>query len=144
HPRPQARPPAATRLDARAHALRPHCRGQHLYHRRTLSTRPRRARLPGRTLHPRLASLRLGKTPGQGARRQAVGTDIAHAVPLTLVGGIGYWLLGTIDWDLPGSLLIDSLPGILVGSYFSARVPEQVLRLLLSGTLIAVGSGLLF
>jgi uncharacterized membrane protein YfcA len=73
-----------------------------------------------------------------------VGTDIAHAVPLTLVGGIGYWLLGTIDWHLLGSLLIGSLPGILVGSYFSTRVPEQVLRLLLSGTLIAVGSALLF
>ena len=71
HPRPQARPPAATRLDARARALRPHRRRQHLYHRGTLSACPRRARLPGRTLHPRLASLRPGKTPGQKARRQA-------------------------------------------------------------------------
>ena len=48
-----------------------HRRRQHLYHRGTLSARPRRARLSGRTLHSRLASLRPGKTPGQRPRRQA-------------------------------------------------------------------------
>lgn len=73
-----------------------------------------------------------------------VGTDIAHAVPLSLVGGIGYWLLGAIEWRLLGCLLIGSLPGILVGSYLSTRVPDRVLRLLLSGTLIAIAGKLLF
>jgi uncharacterized membrane protein YfcA len=72
-----------------------------------------------------------------------VGTDIAHAVPLTLVGGLGYWLLGAIDWHLLGLLLIGSLPGILVGSYLSTRIPELALRLVLSGTLILVATRLL-
>jgi len=73
-----------------------------------------------------------------------VGTDIAHAVPLTLVGGIGYWILGSIDWHLLGLLLIGSIPGIFVGSYLATRVPETALRLVLSATLIAVATRLLF
>jgi uncharacterized membrane protein YfcA len=73
-----------------------------------------------------------------------VGTDIVHAVPLTLVAGVGYWFLGAIDWRLLGVLLIGSLPGIALGSYFSAQIPEPVLRIALSATLILVASRLLF
>lgn len=73
-----------------------------------------------------------------------VGTDIAHAVPLTLVGGIGYWILGTIDWHLLGALVIGSIPGIVVGSYLATRVSETVLRVVLSATLIVVATRLLF
>jgi len=73
-----------------------------------------------------------------------VGTDIAHAVPLTLVGGLGYWILGSIDWPLLGLLLIGSIPGIVIGSYLATRVPETALRLVLSATLIAVATRLLF
>jgi uncharacterized membrane protein YfcA len=72
-----------------------------------------------------------------------VGTDIAHAVPLTLVGGIGYWILGSIDWHLLGSLLIGSIPGIVLGSYLATRVSEKVLRVVLSVTLIVVATKLL-
>ena len=61
-----------------------------------------------------------------------VGSDIAHAVPLTLVAGIGHWALGSVDWALMGVLLIGSLPGIVIGSYCAVRVPETVLRLLLA------------
>jgi hypothetical protein len=46
-----------------------------------------------------------------------VGSDIAHAVPLTLICGIGHWLLGSVNWLLLSSLLIGSLPGIYVGSH---------------------------
>jgi uncharacterized membrane protein YfcA len=71
-----------------------------------------------------------------------VGSDIAHAVPLTLVAGIGHWALGSVDWALMGVLLIGSLPGIVIGSYCAVRVPETVLRLLLASVLILVAGKL--
>jgi uncharacterized membrane protein YfcA len=71
-----------------------------------------------------------------------VGSDIAHAVPLTLIAGIGHWALGAIDWHLMAVLLMGSLPGIVIGSYFATRVPEPALRLLLAVTLILVASKL--
>jgi uncharacterized protein len=71
-----------------------------------------------------------------------VGTDIAHAVPLTLIAGGGHWLLGSIDWHLFGSLLFGSLPGIALGSYLASRVSETVVRTLLSFILIVVGTKL--
>jgi len=71
-----------------------------------------------------------------------VGSDIAHAVPLTLVAGIGHWILGSIDWALLGSLLLGSLPGIVIGSQVATRVPDAALRVVLALTLIIVGSKL--
>jgi hypothetical protein len=71
-----------------------------------------------------------------------VGSDIAHAVPLTLVAGLGHWAMGAIDWHLMSVLLMGSLPGIVLGSYFATRVPETALRLLLAVTLIAVAGKL--
>ena len=73
-----------------------------------------------------------------------VGSDIAHAVPLTLVAGFGHWIMGSIDLDLLGSLLVGSLPGIVLGSHVSARVPDAVLRLSLAVTLLVVGGRLVF
>jgi uncharacterized membrane protein YfcA len=72
-----------------------------------------------------------------------VGSDIAHAVPLTLVAGIGHWAMGAVDWPLMGVLLMGSLPGIVIGSYFATRVPETALRLLLAATLIVVAGRLM-
>jgi uncharacterized membrane protein YfcA len=72
-----------------------------------------------------------------------VGTDIAHAVPLTLVAGFGHWLLGDINFMLLGSLLIGSLPGIIIGSQMAPRIPDPILRLVLASTLVLVGSKLL-
>jgi uncharacterized protein len=72
-----------------------------------------------------------------------VGSDIAHAVPLTLVAGIGHWMLGSVDWNLFASLLAGSLPGIFLGSYMATRVPEAALRLVLAVTLLVVGARLL-
>src|SRR3984957_903318 len=71
-----------------------------------------------------------------------VASDIAHAVPLTLVAGIGHWALGAIDWHLMGVLLMGSLPGIIIGSYLAHRVPEPALRLVLAMTLILVAGNL--
>ncbi|MCK1638656.1 sulfite exporter TauE/SafE family protein [Bradyrhizobium sp. 157] len=73
-----------------------------------------------------------------------VGSDIAHAVPLTLVAGIGHWALGSVDWALMGVLLIGSLPGIVIGSYCAVRVPETVLRVVLASVLVLVASKLGF
>jgi uncharacterized membrane protein YfcA len=68
-----------------------------------------------------------------------VGSDVAHAVPLTLVAGLGHLLLGTIDWRLLLSLLLGSLPGVTVGSHMSGRLPESVLQPILSAILLIVG-----
>jgi len=71
-----------------------------------------------------------------------VGSDIAHAVPLTLVAGIGHWYLGSIDFQVFGALILGSIPGILLGSYVAVRIPERALRTVLAVTLIAVATKL--
>jgi uncharacterized membrane protein YfcA len=67
-----------------------------------------------------------------------VGSDIAHAVPLTLVAGLGHWLQGTVNLHLLGSLLVGSLPGIFIGSLLVPRIPEIYLRVLLALVLLFV------
>jgi hypothetical protein len=73
-----------------------------------------------------------------------VGSDIAHAVPLTLVAGVGHWFLGTIDWQIFATLILGSIPGVLIGSYFAIRIPEAALRIVLAVTLLAVAMKLTF
>jgi uncharacterized membrane protein YfcA len=73
-----------------------------------------------------------------------VGSDIAHAVPLTLIAGIGHWWLGSVNWPLLGSLLSGSIPGIMLGSYLTRFVPEWVLRPLMAVVLFLVGGRLVF
>lgn len=73
-----------------------------------------------------------------------VGSDIAHAVPLTLVAGAGHWWLGSVDWALLTSLLSGSVPGIVLGSWIAVKVPETVLRPILAVTLCLVGGRLVF
>jgi hypothetical protein len=72
-----------------------------------------------------------------------VGSDIAHAVPLTLLAGLGHWMMGSVNWQLLVSLLCGSIPGIVVGSLLAARTPDGVLRPVLAGTLALVGGKLL-
>lgn len=72
-----------------------------------------------------------------------VGSDIAHAVPLTLVAGAGHWFLGTVDVALLLSLLIGSIPGIIVGSILATRAPDRILGPILATTLAVVGIKLL-
>jgi uncharacterized protein len=71
-----------------------------------------------------------------------VGSDIAHAVPLTLAAGLGHWFLGSVDWHIVASLLVGSIPGIILGSVFAVRVSDRALRYLLAATLIVVASKL--
>ncbi len=79
----------------------------------------------------------------QLATRRIVGSDIAHAVPLTLVAGLGHWWLGSVDVPLLLNLLLGSLPGIALGSHLATRVPERGLRSLLAAVLLLVGGKLI-
>jgi len=82
-------------------------------------------------LYPSLAATRI------------VGTDITHAVPLTLVAGLGHAALGGVDLHLLGNLLVGSLPGVYVGSHVSRALPERALRILLASVLLLVATRLL-
>ncbi|RDE07285.1 sulfite exporter TauE/SafE family protein [Sphingomonas aracearum] len=72
-----------------------------------------------------------------------VGSDIAHAVPLTLVAGLGHLALGSVDAGLLVSLLLGSVPGVIGGSLLATRVSERVLGPVLAATLVVVGAKLL-
>jgi uncharacterized protein len=78
-------------------------------------------------LYPRMESHRV------------VGTDIAHAVPLTLVAGVGYATLGHVDWELLLSLLLGSIPGIWLGAQLTQTMPERLVRTLLCVSLVGAG-----
>jgi len=78
-------------------------------------------------LYPRMSTLKI------------VGTDLAHAIPLTAIGGFGHWMLGNVNFMLLGSLLIGSLPGIWIGSHLSAKIPENYLRPVLASVLFLIG-----
>ncbi|MEY4346211.1 MAG: hypothetical protein RL032_2043, partial [Pseudomonadota bacterium] len=68
-----------------------------------------------------------------------VAADIAYAVPLTLVAGLGHASLGSVDWPLLAKLLAGSIPGIWVGSHLMFKTPERVIRSLLSLLLAYAG-----
>ncbi|NCV63944.1 MAG: sulfite exporter TauE/SafE family protein, partial [Betaproteobacteria bacterium] len=72
-----------------------------------------------------------------------VAADIAYAVPLTLVAGLGHASLGTVDWSLLALLLAGSLPGIWLGSHWVTKVPERFIRSALSVLLAWAGGKLI-
>jgi uncharacterized protein len=72
------------------------------------------------------------------------GSDIAHAVPLTLLAGVGHLLGSSINASLLVSLLVGSLPGITIASAFAPRLPDTALRYVLAITLTLVATKLLF
>ncbi len=78
-------------------------------------------------LYPRLPIVRI------------VGSDIAHAVPLTLLAGLGHWYLGVVNFPILGSLLVGSIPGIVLGSYTARFAPDAVLKYGLGAVLAVVG-----
>ena len=67
---------------------------------------------------------------------------LAHAVPLTLIAGTGYWTLGVVNWSMLASLLVGSIPGIIAGSASAPRIPDRVLRPILAVVLALVGAKL--
>jgi hypothetical protein len=70
---------------------------------------------------------------------KVVGTDIMHAAALLYVAGFGHFLAGNVDMHVVGWLLIGSIPGVLIGSHYSVRLPEDVLRLTLANVLALSG-----
>ncbi len=82
-------------------------------------------------LYPRFSAARI------------IGTELAHAVPLTLVAGLGHAALGTVKYSLLASLLAGSLPGIYLGTRLGVRMPERVLRPLLASMLLLIGGRML-
>lgn len=78
-------------------------------------------------LYPRMAMIRV------------IGTDLAHAVPLTTVAGLGHLHLGHVDFLLLGSLLIGSLPGIWLGTKVAYRVPEKIMQRIMALILLSIG-----
>ena len=71
--------------------------------------------------------------------RRLVGTDIAHAVPLTLVAGIGHATLGHVNWGLLAALLLGSIPGIWIGAQLTRQMPDRWVRGLLCVSLVTAG-----
>jgi hypothetical protein len=76
--------------------------------------------------------------------RKLVGTDLVHAVPLTMIAGLGYLWIGNVNGALLGQLLLGSLPGIIIGSLLATRLPDLGLRTALAGALVLVGVRMLF
>ena len=74
--------------------------------------------------------------------KRLVAVDIAHAVPLTLVAGLGHATLGTVNWTVLGALLVGSLPAIWAGALVADRLPESRLRGFLATMLILIGARL--
>jgi uncharacterized membrane protein YfcA len=72
-----------------------------------------------------------------------VAADIAYAVPLTLVAGLGHASLGSVDWPLLAQLLAGSLPGIWLGTRLMRHTPERLVRSILSLLLAYAGTKLI-
>jgi uncharacterized membrane protein YfcA len=72
-----------------------------------------------------------------------VATDLAHAIPLAMVAGIGHILLGNVDFGLLGQLLLGSIPGVWLGAHFGGKLPDRVLRVAIALVLGTVGLKLL-
>jgi hypothetical protein len=79
--------------------------------------------------------------PGMPAVRIA-GTDIAHAVPLTLVAGLGHFWLGTVNLGIAATLLVGAVPGIVAGTFLAGRLSDSLVRRLLAFVLLLAGARL--
>lgn len=75
---------------------------------------------------------------------KVVGSDLAHAVPLTLLAGLGHIWLGNVDFVLLGSLLIGSIPAIYAGTKVGMTLPDTFMRIILAMVLLGLGLKYLF
>lgn len=75
--------------------------------------------------------------------RRIVGVDVAHAVPLTLLAGLGHAGLGTVNWSMLAALLVGSLPAITLGAAVAHRLPDRALRIGLAVMLLLLGGRLI-
>jgi Sulfite exporter TauE/SafE len=73
------------------------------------------------------------------ARDRSAYASSWDAVPLTLVAGLGHWLIGSVDWYIVGALLLGSLPGISIGSHVAARISDRFLLPVLASILVLIG-----
>lgn len=71
--------------------------------------------------------------------QQVIATDLAHAVALTAVAGIGHWQMGNADLALLGALLIGSIPGVLIGTTVGKRLPACVMQPLIGSLMLFIG-----
>lgn len=77
------------------------------------------------------------------ALRRLVGTDLAFAVVVLVPSLLGHWKIGDVDPGIAASLLMGSIPGVFVGSYFVTKLPERWFRGALAGLLVVVALALL-
>ncbi len=83
-------------------------------------------------LYPRLSAIKI------------IGTDVAHAVPLTLIAGLGHFYLGNVDFKLLTALLIGSVPAIHLGIHFAHRLPDKIMQPILATVLLLLGLKYIF
>jgi uncharacterized protein len=71
--------------------------------------------------------------------QRVVGTDVFHAAVLLWAAGAAHWIGGNIDFVLAGTILVGSIPGVILGTNLSVRAPQKFLRYALAVVLIASG-----
>jgi uncharacterized membrane protein YfcA len=70
---------------------------------------------------------------------QLVGTDLTQAVPLTLAAALGALIFGTIEFSVTTSIIIGSVPAVLIGSFLSSRAPDRYIRPIITFVIFASG-----
>jgi len=71
--------------------------------------------------------------------KQLVGTDLTQAVPLSLAAALGALLFGHVEFGVTTSLIIGSVPAVLVGSFLSSRAPDKLIRPAITFVIFASG-----
>jgi uncharacterized membrane protein YfcA len=70
---------------------------------------------------------------------QLVGTDLTQALPLTGAAALGALAFGTVSFGVTTSLIIGSVPAVIVGSFFSSRAPDKYIRPVITFVIFASG-----